>query len=360
MSKSEPLFYDITAIKNIPILDIADRLGISVQKRGKNHWCKVREEKNPSVVLHPDRNSFYDFGNQMHGDGIRFVQYVNGSTPGEAIHLLGEMFGIERCLTREQMVDRPLTNWEYSQIGLHGDRASKNIVFPIETASLEELADISWAYQMPLNELQKQEPKLFRGMIAGKAIPQVEFLRNQYYREILNRYHLAYMLGDNSMRLYRAEEFRHRFQGETARLNRAEMILYRACRNAGMEVSEPVRHDAPEDLKGILHGQITFALGCYTQEALSEYAARVGCDLYQTELSYGDYCDPRISGFDNAAEYRRGKVNMQFLASDLRVLAPILKAKGVQWTPVSAVSTEKTTQAEPSAGAVRKEIHQIR
>lgn len=321
---AKPLFYDIGAIKDIPILEVAEQLGIDVQKRGKNYWCKVRDEKNPSVVLHPDRNSFYDFGNQKHGDVIRFVQYAKDLEPGPAIRFLAESFGIEPSMTKEAILDRPLTNWEYSKIGLHGDMASKNLVFPIETATMEELADLSWCYRMPLNTLLQEDPKAYQDLIAHKAVPFVEELRNSYYMDIWNRFELTYMMGDNSINLFRSDAFRERFKKDTAVLNKVERILFRAQKKAGMDAPEPPQYDPVNVLKQLLHGQLGISLGNIRKEDLQAQAKRYGCEVRQAKLSLAEYFNDRLLSLGHAAEYRGRAVSVQYLSLDAPVVEPVI------------------------------------
>ena len=72
--------YSLSEVKDIPILDVCDYLGIPVEKKGKNHWCRIRPEKVPSVILHTDTNTFYDFGNGEHGSNIDLVCYATGQS----------------------------------------------------------------------------------------------------------------------------------------------------------------------------------------------------------------------------------------------------------------------------------------
>ena len=129
--QSQKRFYDIDAIRCIPILDVCDKLGLDVVKKGKHYWCKVRQERTPSVILHPDRNTFYDFGNQEKGGVIALVQYASGRKYREAVQFLADAFGLQPTQTEHDILTKPLTDWEYRCIGLSGDLATKNMSFPI-------------------------------------------------------------------------------------------------------------------------------------------------------------------------------------------------------------------------------------
>ena len=65
----------------------------------------------------------------------------------------------------------------------------------------------------------------------------------------MNYFHLVFALGDDSIRLYRGQKVRERFREDTKALNMAERILYRACKNASLEASEPPRHDPVEVIR---------------------------------------------------------------------------------------------------------------
>lgn len=319
------LYYDPAAIKDLSILAVADMMGIKVRKRGKNYWCKIRDEKEPSVVLHPDTNYFYDFGNQVHGDVIAFVRYAKDLSYGAALHYLGEAFGLKPCMTRQQLMDRPLTNWEYSRIGLHGDMATKNFVFPIETLPIQELAEIGSSYRMPLNQLLRKAPEVYRSLIRHTAMPYVENLRNSYYLDIWNYFHLVYAMGDNSTNLYSADKVRDRFKKDTSLLNKAEQVLYRAGKNAGLDVPEPSRHDPVAVIRQLLHGNLPITLGNTSRDSLSRIAQETGCTVLEGKVSFYSYFDERLLGFRHAAAYQGGEVSVQYLSSDASHIRPLLQ-----------------------------------
>lgn len=325
LSQQSELFYDISAIKQIPILSAAEQLGISVEKRGRSFWCKVRDEANSSVILHPDKNFFYDFGNQEHGDVIRYVQYVKGISAGAAIRYLGKAFGLKPCMTHQELMNRPLTDWEYEKIGLHGDMTSKNLVFPIETATMDELCELSSYYRKPLKTLCREDPQVYRELIENKAVPYVENLRNCYYLSILNDFQLTYAMGDNSIQLYRSQALEERFQSDTQSLNRVERILSRAYRTAGLEPQEPSQHDPVTALRKILHGEITISLGTADKQALSVLSAKLACSVEQTTIPPHTYFDDRLSNFLYNAEYKAGVITVQYLSADEEVIKPILQ-----------------------------------
>lgn len=358
-SQREHLYYDISAIKEIPILSVADRMGIAVEKRGKNYWCKIRQEQNPSVILHPDRNTFYDFGNQVHGDVISFVCYAQDIKPGEAIRYLGENFALTPNVSRQELLLRPLTNWEYKQIGLYGDMASKNIVFPIDMLSLEELCEMSQYYQMPMNKLSKEEPGVFRTLIHNKAEPFVENMRNSYYLDVWNYFHLCYALGDNSINLFQAQKVRNRFNKDTRDLNRAERLLYRVKKTAGLEAPEPQRHDPVSVIRNLLHGNLSIVLGNISHKDLDLQANRLGGSVYEAKIPLYSYFDDRLQCFCHAAQYQGGKVTVRYLSFNKKELAPILEE--LQKMPDRELEKriEEKVEEKQTLAQTKKEFHKI-
>lgn len=63
-------FYDLNRLKQIPITDVAQRLGVALERRHNGTWCKVRKESVPSTIIHTEKNTFYDFGTNTGGDVI--------------------------------------------------------------------------------------------------------------------------------------------------------------------------------------------------------------------------------------------------------------------------------------------------
>ncbi|MGU8479044.1 CHC2 zinc finger domain-containing protein, partial [Clostridium perfringens] len=88
-------FYNLDKIKEIPLEDVCNRLGVNTSSKGKKLWCNIRGEKTPSCCINIDKNYWYDFGIATGGDVIKFVSEVEKINTKEAIYKLADMFGID-------------------------------------------------------------------------------------------------------------------------------------------------------------------------------------------------------------------------------------------------------------------------
>lgn len=308
-------FYNLDSIRSIPILDVCDYLGIDVVKRGKNYWCKVRPENQASVVLHPDRNTFYDFGNQQHGNNIGLVQYARGVSAGEAIRLLADGFDIAPTQSKEDLLIKPLNMWEYQKIGLHGDMATKNLVFPVTIASTDELLDMEYAYKMPMNMLRKKDPKAYRWILENKAIPYVENKRQLYFLSVWNHYDFLHSFGHH-VEFFNSEKTCAKFEKATRDLEQSEWALYKACYGTGLAVAEPQRRDPLRVWSHLVQGKLEISLGPFTREEIEKESANLNCRIVTKEISYDTYCSLHLDGHPHAAIFNTKAVTMLYPETD--------------------------------------------
>ena len=253
--------YSLSEVKDISILDVCDQLGITVTRRGKSYWCKLRDERNASVILHPDTNTFYDFGTQDHGSNIDLVCFVTGKSFAEAVRYLGESFGLTPE-TQEEAHKRFLTmsRSDYARIGLHADLATKNFTFPIETCSLKKLVEIEMRYQMPMNTLRQEHPKTYERILREKAIPFVNRLRNWYYLSIWTHYSLLQCTGRTAL-FYDSERTQARFANLTKQLEQAERSLYKAGQGTSLSIPAPSHYDPMRVISRFLTDRLSISIG---------------------------------------------------------------------------------------------------
>lgn len=84
--------YNLYQIKKIPILEVADRLGIQVRRNKTN--CFSHTDKNPSLSFKPANNTFKCFGCNIGGTNIDLVMAHQNLDKGEAIRWLAEQYGV--------------------------------------------------------------------------------------------------------------------------------------------------------------------------------------------------------------------------------------------------------------------------
>lgn len=88
--------YVIKAVKNVSILEVAQRLGISYSSRGSCRMCHcfMHEDENPSLWLKVNGNYWGCPVCQKGGDNIQLVMYHENLKFSQAVRWLADRFGI--------------------------------------------------------------------------------------------------------------------------------------------------------------------------------------------------------------------------------------------------------------------------
>lgn len=353
--------YDLDKLKNLPILDVCEYLGLNVEKHGRNFWCKVRPEKEASVIVHPETNYFYDFGNGEHGSNIDLVQYAKGGiSVGRAIRDLAKAFHIVPSESREESLAKLMNNWEYEKIGLQGDRAAKNLIFPIFTASTEDLLDMEYAYSMPMNQLRTEDMEAYRQILETKAIPFVENKRDCFYMSVWNHYNFLQMMG-NSAVFFDSERTALKFESEIKCLHQSERALYKACIGTGIIVPEPQHYDPQRILSHMLQGKLTFSLGNANPDLVAAEARQRNCSTCERTVSYDAYCAAALDNHLHAATFCNGLVTLMYPETEKaafdRAFPPIRKGK----SPLLTVLLDAQNRTGgPSAKEPEKQLQSSR
>lgn len=84
--------YDTSKLKQIPILEIARKLGLRI--KGKRALCFAPHDSNPSLNFDLRKNSWRCFGCGLGGDGVSLVEKALGMDFLAACAWLSNSFGI--------------------------------------------------------------------------------------------------------------------------------------------------------------------------------------------------------------------------------------------------------------------------
>lgn len=272
----KPKIFNIYEVKEIPILEVCAHLGISTQKRGKNYWCKLRDERNASTILHTDKNTFYDFGTQQGGSNIDLYCAATGVSFHEAIEELGNAFHLTPESYEERKNQyRRMSRSDYRRIGLYFDLATKNFRFDVEHLSLNQLVAIERKYRMDMNQLRKEHPGVYSRVIREKAVPYVTALRNQYYLKAWNHYCLLRSAGCSYL-FFMSSQTLPLFEESKRRLEQAEWSLQKAAIDTDLKLPWMATPDAIRVVSRILQGSLTIWLGTESLETLSQKVRQNG------------------------------------------------------------------------------------
>ncbi|EDT72295.1 CHC2 zinc finger domain protein [Clostridium perfringens D str. JGS1721] len=181
-------FYNLDKIKEIPLEDVCNRLGVHTSPKGKKLWCDIRGEKTPSCCINTDKNYWYDFGSSTGGDVIKFVSEVEKINAKEAIYRLADMFGIEpeNNIENQNKHNFYISNSDYRKIGIEPTRATLNLDINLDKQSIEEVTRLEKAFSKSMNELANSNEDLFLDVLNKKSIPIIYNNIKNYY-DCLNR-----------------------------------------------------------------------------------------------------------------------------------------------------------------------------
>ncbi|XZM35224.1 CHC2 zinc finger domain-containing protein (plasmid) [Clostridium perfringens] len=188
VEKEAQPFYNLDKIKEIPLEDVCNRLGIHTSPKGRKLWCDIRGEKTPSCCINTDKNYWYDFGSSTGGDVIKFVSEVEKINSKEAIYRLADIFGIEpeNNIENQNKHNFYISNSDYRKIGIEPTRATLNLDINLDKQSIEEVTRLEKAFSKSMNELANSNEDLFLDVLNKKSIPIVYNNIKNYY-DCLNR-----------------------------------------------------------------------------------------------------------------------------------------------------------------------------
>lgn len=171
--------YDIDKIKEIPIKDVCDMLGITLGKKsGANIFGSIRNERTGSFSINPEKNIWRDWGTNEGGSIIDLVMKVQNVNEGKAIKILADHFNFEKQSSYNTSYNYLPTKNQFKEIGIISDRTISNFDLDLEKQPLEKLEELEEKYSLSINELSKKNPEFYHKILDKKALPIISIERN--------------------------------------------------------------------------------------------------------------------------------------------------------------------------------------
>lgn len=175
-------YYDFEKINEIPLKDICIQYGIDLKETSTGFMGKARNEKTPSFSISKTKGVWSDFGTGESGKtSISLVQYLeNGIDYKLAVEKIANMFGIEAESPGNQGWFG-LTNSQYKEIGVYGERVTMNLDIDLSKISIEKAEELDEKYGISMVELAEKNPNLYDMIIKNKALPLIKGLREDFH-----------------------------------------------------------------------------------------------------------------------------------------------------------------------------------
>lgn len=317
-------FYDLEQIKQIPIQEVCQRLGINLEKKGGSFWCKLRSERTASTKLYTDSNTFYDFGSHERGDNIGLVSTYNNVDRGEAITLIANAFGISPVNPRSGLGVNELTLWDYEKIGLDGQLATKNFDFDLIRQGIDRVSELSARYAMPMNDLKRSYSFIYARLLKQRALPYVRDLRNIYYMDLFGAYNLAKAVG--SLDVFHRAVQNGEFAGQIKELQNAERILKRACQGTQIDAWPVGEYNPEQDIEKIIAGTVKIPLGNASYQELKHLSEQEKSPVKYRTVSLDGFLSKTdgLGAFAHSAFLKDGNVVVGYLEKDNAQIKPLL------------------------------------
>lgn len=173
-------YYDFDKINEVPLQDICKQYGIVLKETSTGFVGRIRDEKTPSFIISKAKGVWSDFGGGQSGKTpISLVQYIEGVDYKVAAEKLGNMFGINPKTEKSEWTG--LTNCQYKEIGVIGQRVTMNIDINLEKVSLEKAEEIDSKYGISMVELAQKNTKLYNMIVKNKALPIINECRRRFF-----------------------------------------------------------------------------------------------------------------------------------------------------------------------------------
>ena len=304
----------------VPIEDVLALHGIYPNAKG---WYSLRpEDDTPSAHIDKEKrygNTIHDFGAENNTFGCcSFTAWYRGISYKEATILLAENFGYEVPIAGKKEKTDIISNWEWEQINIQPDMASKNMDHYPEKYGTERTMEYADKYRMSMNELKKEDIKVYERIIRSRAIPHVLEMRNQYYRDIYSEFSLSTAVDSSLSNDIIIKNNADGFNQTVVELAKIENILQTAIKDTTIKF-KPLRHKVEVDFHKVVNGEISFEIGNESYYNIKCAAFQDKVKVFYCLVNLDEYYKLMDNGLDNihVAAFQKGdQVNLAFSATD--------------------------------------------
>lgn len=328
-SNNRANFYNLDELKSIPIEEVCRSLGIEIEHKDSRMWVKLRREDKASALLHPEQNTFYDFGTQEFGDNIDLIALTQNLTKGESMKFLGKMFGIEPVNPRSGLSDNELNLWEYAQIGIYGDMVSKNLQFDFVDSDFptKEIFALADKYSISMNELRKSNDKadkaLYESILRENSVRQIQVMRTSYFMGIWNEYN--FLKGVDALELFDTVCSKDSFKKLYDDIKKTEQIFNKAIEGTKIKKFKNIDFSPKKILDDILGSRLKPEFGPYNYKEMQALAEQEDCSIKYRVVDYLKHTELKdnLKSIPYSAFLDAGKVIIGYLEKDKKVIQEV-------------------------------------
>ena len=186
---------------------------------------------------------------------------------------LSESYGIPYLHSRDPQSDfltKHITNLQYEKIGIQPERASMNINFLVSEDAIEYSYQLSEKLSMPMNELFEKYPGTYEKIISDRAVPKVNFERQQYLYQIY-QWSAAKPGIEKEVQQKNLEDSFQEYK-------KLYQVLSKAAEGTHLKTAK-LNPDISNDLQRILSGKINIEIGDYPYYKLKDLP---GANVYRS------------------------------------------------------------------------------
>lgn len=355
MAKERGAFFDVDAVRQIPILEVCREYGLELKRMGEGRYVtKLRNEKTASCYIYERSNSYCDYGGDKGSSVIDLVMAIEGCDFKEATYRLANTFDIKN----ENGVDHPkgidgLSARQFAKIGIDAMDASLNFDINVERFGDENgVTPLTARWQgKTIWELANEDSARYHNVLRARACPTIHTMRTQYYRdcaEALYNYRAGLTIADaeekkgnttsaSTTRMFATQRFvenKAELQQTAAQITTYQKWLMTAITDKSRLNPKFFRLDAEADIQKIADGTISYEVGTVSYPYLKYAAATSDEQVRYAVVSMEQYnkaiMKDELGQIGFAAFCKGDEVNLCCLGKDLeRVLEAVNRVEKI-------------------------------